>query len=149
LKIRMIEGIAGLAAILLVAASVAAPIYADSTGAAPAEATSAWLSLGGPAWMNYTGAVPVLTATYVNQSVSATNETDPSGMSATAYAVVHNFLGQTVAIETVPITGLSSGQNATVSFYFAVPLDVYTVNLFVLSSSGMAISADSNSTVVA
>jgi hypothetical protein len=70
-------------------------------------------------------------------------------VNATAYATLHNVAGETVAIESVAIVGLSPGQNATVGFYLTAPLDVYTVDLFVVSSSGTAISAETNSTIVA
>jgi hypothetical protein len=46
----------------------------------------------------------------------------------------------------VGIVGLDPEQNATMRFYLTVPLDAYTVDLFVLSSSGTTISAVTSST---
>jgi hypothetical protein len=140
MKISKIEGIAGIAALVLAMASLSAPAYADSSaGSAPAN--SPWVSMASQAWVNYTGIVPVLTATFNNQS--------PSLVNATAYATFHNLIGQTVAMESVAMAGLNPGQNATIGFYLTAPLDVYTVDLFVVSSSGTAISAVTNSTIVA
>ena len=141
MKITRIEGIAGLAALVLAIASLSTPAYADSSSVGSAAASSPWVSVAGQAWVNYTGSDPILTATFTSQSTTQVN--------ATAYATFHNVLGQTVAIASVAISGLNPGQNATVGFYFTLPTDAYVVDLFVLSSSGTAISADTNSTIVA
>jgi len=135
MKIRNIEGIACLAAALLLSATMAAPIYADSAAASP------WMSFTGQTWMDYSGSTPILNAVFANQS--------PFQVNGTAYAVLHDSLGQTIEIATAPITALGTGQNATVQFYINVPFDAYTVNFFVLSDAGTAISAGTNSTVVA
>ena len=135
------EGMAAAAALLLVTASMAAPIFADSSSAGSSAGASPWLSFSGQAWMNYTGSTPILTETFTSQSSSL--------MNATAFATLHNSIGQTVAISTVAIVALNPGQNATVRFYLPVPLDAYTVDIFALSSAGTLISPVTNSTVVA
>ena len=141
MKISRIEGTAGIAALVLAIASLSAPAYADSSSAGGVPSGYPWVSLAGQAWVNYTSTAPLLTATFTNQS--------PTQVNATVFATLHNMEGQTVAIEAVAIVGAHPGQNTTVGFYLTVPFDAYTVDLFVLSSSGTAISAVTNSTIVA
>lgn len=136
------EGAAGLAALMVLAASVAAPLHAD-----PSAATSGWFGMTDQPWVNYAGLSPVLSANFTNLSASQTNATDPAN--ATAFATIRNYVGQTVAVESVAMDGVSPGQNTTVSFSLALPPDVYTVFLFVVSPSGTAISTETNCTVVA
>ncbi len=144
MKIERIAGIAALAAVLLMAGSSAVPLYADTASIASTGGASPRVSMVGQAWMNYTGPAPTLLATYTDQS---SNQTAP--MNATAIATVHNVIGQTIAIESVSIIGLSDGQNATIGFALNLPYDAYTVNLFVVDASGAAVSANTNSTVIA
>ncbi len=141
MKISKLEGIAAAPAVVVAIASLSAPSYADSSSTGAVPSGYPWISLAGQPWVNYTTIAPLLTATFTNQS--------PSQMNATAYATLHDLVGQTVAIDAVAIVGANPGQNTTVGFYFAVPLDAYTVDLFVLSSSGTAKSAVTNGTNVA
>lgn len=134
MKTRMIEVIAGSFALLLSAGLLAAPLYADAQSAG-----SQWVDLDG-ATAIYGGSVPMVNATFVSNSTSTIN--------ATAFATIHNSLGQTVAIETSPIVGLQPGQNATLSFPVGLPFDSYFVEIFIVSSTGYAISAETNCTVV-
>ena len=140
MKIRKVEAITCLAALIITAASMATPIFAD---ASPEVSAAAYPSLTfvGQAWMNFTGPVPILTATLTSRS--------PGQVNATAYATLHDSIGQTVAIVAVAVVGVSAGQNVTTRFYLLVPLDVYTVDFFALSSAGTAISPTTNSTLVA
>jgi hypothetical protein len=141
MKTSRIKGAASLAALALLAAAMAAPVYAASSQGDSSSAATPWLNMNGQAWVNFTGSVPVLTATFTNLSPGQTN--------ATAFATIHNVLGQTVAIETFAFVGMTQGQNMTALFPIQLPLDAYSVDLFVLSSSGTAISQTTNSTLVA
>jgi len=136
MKTREVGVIATSFALLLAVGSLAAPIYADLQSGA-----SQWVNVDAPS-VNYSGNVPVVNATFVNNSTSPIN--------ATAYATIHNSLGQTVGIESVAIVGLFPGGNATLAFPVAgTSLDAYLVDIFVTSSSGVAISAEVNCTVAA
>ncbi len=126
----------GLGALLLLTASMAAPLHADSPGSA-----YPWLTLVGQPRMDYTGPTPALTVTFTNQS--------PVQANGTAYVTLHDVLGQTVGIATADIGVMNPGQNATLTFYLAVPFDSYTVDIFVLDGAGTVISATTNSTVIA
>jgi len=138
LKMSRLEVLAAVAALVVAVATLSVPVFANPSGPAYAQPI-AFIGWPGPAVAN--GTDYNMTVGYVNQS--------PVVMNGTVVAVLHNLLGQTVEISTETFAGLGSGQNATATVAFYAPLDVYTVDVFVVSQYGWAMSAEVNATIVA
>ena len=135
------EAMAMLAALVVAFATLSVPAFADSNAAGPAQGSSQWVNMAGQASVNLTSALPFLSATFNSNSSTSIN--------ATVVATLHNTIGQTVALYTIPLVGVNPGQNVTVGFFVTAPFGAYTVDIFVLSNSWTAISAVTNSTIVA
>jgi hypothetical protein len=102
---------------------------------------------------NNTSCIGVSGSTFTTQGVyngissSFTNNSNQP-VTAFAYAVVHNALGQTVDISTATLTNVGAGQSATAfNVLFGLAPGTYSVTLFVTSSAGTAISSTSTVSV--
>lgn len=108
-----------------------------SIGGAVLQGTSTLTASGAATQINLSGA-PALQITYNNNVASA--------VTGIVYAVVHNAAGQTVYYTTATIT---PGAGATVTAYLilaGLPSGTYSVTLFAVTPSGVAISATSTAT---
>jgi len=78
--------------------------------------------------------------TYNAVCVPVTN-TQAAALTGIVFAVVHNAAGQTVAVATSTVPSLAGGASATAYVVLSVPAGTYSVNVFVWSTTGNAISA--------
>jgi hypothetical protein len=102
---------------------------------------------------NTTSCVAVSGSTFTAQgayngiSSSFTNNSNQP-VTAFAYAVVHNALGQTVDISTATLSNVAAGGSATAfNVLFGLAPGTYSVTIFVTSSAGTAISSTSTVSV--
>ena len=137
MKMNKVKVMTALMALVVAATTMTIPVFADTQGASgQAVAFLAQPSIG----------ITNSTASYLN--VVFQNQS-PATVNGTVYAVIHNMVGETVAIAAAPFSGVAPGQNATASLALNVPFDAYSVNVFALNTAGYAISAQTNATVVA
>jgi len=136
MKMSKVEAMATLMALAVAVSTMTIPVFADSSSAATP------LAFVNVPWIQVTNSsASYVSLVYQNQS--------PGVMNGTMYAVFHNSIGQTVEIASEPINSVAAGQNATVTFVVTGPFDVYLVDVFAVNAGGWAISATTNSTVVA
>lgn len=83
---------------------------------------------------------------YTGISSSFTNNSN-APVTAVAYAVVHNALGQTVDISTATISAAAGASTTAFNVLFGLAPGTYSVSIFVTSSSGTAISTTSTVSV--
>ncbi|HUI00875.1 MAG TPA: hypothetical protein VLX56_04535 [Nitrososphaerales archaeon] len=137
MKMSKVELSAALMALVVAATTLTLPAFADTS----AQSGQAVAFLAQPPIGMTNATASYLVVQFQNQSLTAIN--------GTVYAVLRNAMGETVAISAAPFANVTAGQNATAPLALNVPFDAYNVYVFAVNSAGFAISADTNSTVVA
>jgi hypothetical protein len=101
----------------------------------------------GTGCMTLSGQVSIQTISGYKTAVTSWTNNSNAPVTAIVYATARNAAGQTVLISTGTITA-SAGASATAyDVLFGLPSGTYTVNLFVTSTGGVAISTSSTATV--
>jgi len=97
------------------------------------------MGVSGTPSVTKSGGNTLITASFTNNSNAP--------QTAYIYAVVHNALGQTVAYTTATISPSAGGTQAGQLVLFGLAPGTYSATLFVVSTSGTALSTTSNVSV--
>jgi hypothetical protein len=123
-------------------AALAAPpsIVVGGTSGSCSNEGSTCLVLSGSPTVGKSGSNTIISASYTN--------TSNAPQTAYIYAVVHNALGQTVLYATSTLNGVAPGASETGQLVlFGLPSGTYTANVFVVSTSGTALSTSATVSV--
>jgi hypothetical protein len=123
-------------------AALAAPpsIVVGGTSGSCSNEGSTCLVLSGSPTVGKSGSNTIISASYTN--------TSNAPQTAYIYAVVHNALGQTVLYATSTLNGVAPGASQTGQLVlFGLPSGTYTATVFVVSTSGTALSTSATVSV--
>jgi len=122
--------------------ALAAPpsiVVGGTTGSCSNEGTTCMVLSGTPT-VGKSGANTVISTSFTN--------TSNAPQTAYIYAVVHNALGQTVLYATSTLNGVAPGASQTGQLVlFGLPSGTYTATVFVVSTSGTALSTSATVSV--
>jgi len=113
-------------------------VVGGTSGSCTNQGTSCMAISGSPT-VTTSGPNKIIQATYTNNSNAP--------QTAFIYAVVHNALGQTVYYTTATITTSAGGSQTGQLVLFGLAPGTYSATVFVVSSSGTALSATSTVSV--
>ena len=122
--------------------ALAAPpsiVVGGTTGSCSSQGTTCMVLNGTPT-VGKSGANTVISTSFTNNSNAP--------QTAYIYAVVHNALGQTVLYATSTLNGVAPGASETGQLVlFGLPSGTYTATVFVVSTSGTALSTSATVSV--
>jgi hypothetical protein len=96
-------------------------------------------AIQGTPTVSQSGGNTIITVSYTNNSNAP--------LTGYVYGVVHNALGQTIAYTTATISPAAGSSTTGQLVLFGLPIGTYTVTIFVVSTSGTAISTTTSVSV--